>query len=701
MKHYCEKTRKHGPPIVLAMGLAVALTLLLQVCGRCQLQPYAEFSAVQPGPSGTLAERIVRGEFICLPYSGNLFWLPDQKFTSFAGLKTESDNGHYNLVIPRDGSTDELVNATDTDFSILNNYYTPFSLDSEYRYSFNGDPVYAPAYETTRYSFAPYRVLSRNYYKAPVGKYDISCSYDDLGTVPEGCGGTVADAGGSFDYKLYIVDFTEQPRILPCNNTTVPISLTYSPSPLPNLSCLSVCVEWEGIDSCLYEDSACQSMITGSANTKTWSAATAPQNIYFKKPVGDINARQYVISLKAIVGGMTRILAVKKLQSEGGFAVTQVNGGTNTVGDLSGWWTGSYSLYPAVEWQDNSTPYDGEADDNPGPVSYTDVNRPLLYRTGGYFVIQNVKISHGDQVTYSPSDYTLNAVADNGMLDVSVSTFTDSYGVIEGSGFQGSMFNAVYCKDVRIRWKLIPINGGNTIEIGETKHKVYAIRGNATSVPIPYHTLVDLSCGAAKGLSTDSDVRNAVWEKVRSLHLIREDGGNALKYYGPESSEYVTNEPPLPTGWVYTTLGLIDHRDGWCGGWAEFMNDLMKVQGITSETVKLFPYSYSGVNDQNESVNIQGGWCSYPGGQSLVGIKQLPDAFQGHDSSASSQQFFNHSINKINNAYYDATSGNGPYASIADYASKNLQLVYVEGGVVKTITGDKLAGVEFENQRNQ
>ncbi|MBO4548172.1 MAG: hypothetical protein J5758_03060, partial [Abditibacteriota bacterium] len=192
---------------------------------------------------------------------------------------------------------------------------------------------------------------------------------------------------------------------------------------------------------------------------------------------------------------MTQILAVKKLQSEGGFAVKQVNGGTNNVSDLSGWWTGSYALYDAVEWQDNSTPCDGEAEDKPGPVSYTDVNRPLLYRTGEYFVIKNVKISHGDQVTYSPSDYYLNAVADNGMLSVSTSDFYDENGEISGSGFQGSMFNAVYCKDVSIRWRLIPKNGGNTIEIGETKHKVYAIRGAVSSVPIPFHTLVDLSCG--------------------------------------------------------------------------------------------------------------------------------------------------------------------------------------------------------------
>ena len=229
MKLYYDKKLKHGPPKVPAIGLAVALTFLLQVCAWCQLQPYAEYSPVQPGPSGTLAEKIARGEFICLPYSGNLFWPLDQKFTSFAGLKVSSDNGHYNLVIPRDGNTDELVNFADTDYSVLNNYYTPFSLDSEYRYSFNGDPVYPHAYETTRYSFAPYRVLTRNYYKAPVGKYDITCSYHDLGVVPEGCGGAVADTGGSFDYKLYIVDFTEQARILPCNiNTAVPISDLFS-----------------------------------------------------------------------------------------------------------------------------------------------------------------------------------------------------------------------------------------------------------------------------------------------------------------------------------------------------------------------------------------------------------------------------------------------------------------------------------------
>ena len=45
---------------------------------------------------------------------------------------------------------------------------------------------------------------------------------------------------------------------------------------------------------------------------------------------------------------LTRPLAVKKLHTEGGFAVTQVKGGATDGSDLCGWWTGSFAAYPAA-----------------------------------------------------------------------------------------------------------------------------------------------------------------------------------------------------------------------------------------------------------------------------------------------------------------------------------------------------------------
>ena len=635
----------YGPP----KAFAIVFCMLLPVCVSAQLNPYEgmTFSPAQPGDGSTLAGRIARGDLICLPFSGDLFWPADQRFTSFAGLKVTSDNGAYNLVIPKDGRTDELCSAYDTDYVLLNNFYTAANLDSAYRYSFTGDPYFPHSYETTRNSFAPYRVLSRNYYKTPVGKYDIRCTYNDLGVVPEGSLGSVADDSGYFDYKLFIVDFIEQDRILPCDNTVVPIDLRYTPSDVPNKSSLLITVKWEGTDSSLYEDSTCQSMITGADNTKTWSAVSAPSYIYFKRVSGDISARQYEITLKASVNMTTRPLAVKKLQAEGGFAVTQVKGGTTNGSDLCGWWTGSFAAYPATEWEDGSTPPDGEAEDEPGSANSVDVNRPLLYKTTDKFVIHSVSISHGNGIVYSENDYYLRAVSDDGRLDANAEHFTDTNGIIAGTNIEGSVFSAIDCKDVYIRWKLIPKNGGDTIEIGETKHKVYVMRGTAAN---PYHTLVDLSCGAAKGLSLDPDILQAMWEKVQTLRLTREDGGAAFKYWGPEASIDVLY--PFYQ-WYFYCDGVIGHRDGRCGGWAHFFEQLCAIQGI--DNISEFDFYALG----------RGQWFVTGPTHKERYVLTQKSPFQG--GNLPNGVYSDHVINVYNNVFYDVTTGSGPYSSFQEY----------------------------------
>ena len=128
MKNIFGNTRRHGPPKRYVFGPAVLLALLLPVCVWAQLNPYEgmTFSPTQPGDGSTLSGRIARGDFICLPYSGDLFWPAD--FTSFAGLKVTSDYEAYNLVIPKDGRTDEVCNAYDTDYVLLNYFYSAANL---------------------------------------------------------------------------------------------------------------------------------------------------------------------------------------------------------------------------------------------------------------------------------------------------------------------------------------------------------------------------------------------------------------------------------------------------------------------------------------------------------------------------------------------------------------------------------------------
>ena len=673
--------RRH---LISALVTAAALVLTLSTAALCQFLGPELFPA-QPGDGSTLAGRIDRGDIVLLPYQGNTFWNNDAVFTSFAGLKVQSDNGYYNIVVGKDGNSNELADFVDKDFMFIGNAYSEFLLDSRYVFTFPRDPLNTHSYETTRYTYQPWRPLSRVYYNIPAGLYeDVGCHVFDFGEIPSGYSGSVCDGpngpasiAGGFDYDLYIVSFTEQDRVLPCNNTAVPISLTTVPSSLPNMSNLSVTVEWEGLYSDLYTDSSCQSMITGTGNKYTWSLSSAPSVIYFKKASNDMSAKQYRIRLEASVGNDTSVITVKRLQAQGSFVVKQVDGGSNAypTSDLQGYWTGSLADYSPVEWMDDPSSPNGEAVDAPG-TSSTEYNRPLLYRIGNNdaFKIHSVAIKHGDGITYSSADYWLRATSDDGLLNANANSFSDSGSVITGGAFIGSVFTSIQCKDVYISWELINKTTGSAIKIGETKHKLYVIRGSAAN---PFHTLVDFGCSAANGLSSEQDVIGAIWDKLMNLTVIREDGGTAFKYWGPEASIDI---PDPFYKWYNHYDGVIAHRDGRCGGWADFVNELYAVMGISSVAILVIADNYEGYNDQNEYVKICNGTVCDT--DIVVSIGQTADNYQGGTPGGSA--FNLHYINEVNGYYCDASCGSAMCSTKTEFARKYLKIVYYVSGVEKT-----------------
>ncbi len=263
-----------------------------------------------------------------------------------------------------------------------------------------------------------------------------------------------------------------------------------------------------------------------------------------------------------------------------------------------------------------------------------------------------------------------------GRIVVSALSCSDSNGVITGSGFTGFAYNTITCKDIRIRWKLVHKSNGSIIDIGETKHHLYVIRGSVTK---PYHTLAEFGCSAARGLSSQSAIIDAIWEKIRLLRVVREDGGDAFKYWGPFSRTYN----------VADAMSLIQYRDGRCPAWADLVNQLFLIQGVASESISVKPKEYSGYNDQNEYVEISSGEYTLPSNDRVpVYIGQTSTDYQGGTELIN--PFTLHVINRINNNYYDASCGSLPCSTKTEFVQKNLRLVYYDPGV-KTISGAKLS----------
>ncbi len=289
-------------------------------------------------------------------------------------------------------------------------------------------------------------------------------------------------------------------------------------------------------------------------------------------------------------------------------------------------------------------------------------------------MIHKVCVYHGDGITYSPDDYYLQAVSSDGMLNVPANTFTDANGVMEATNFSGSLFSAIECKDVFINWRLVKRATGETIKIGETKHKLYVVKGSLDE--IPFHTVVDFSCSAARGLSADEDIIDAIWTKLQTLRVIREDGGLPFKYWGDISRSININN----------TESLIAYRDGRCNAWADFVKDLFKIQGITVKKISFCADYYEGDNDQNEYIIIYHGHYMT---DISVSVFQSATSFQGGISSAG--PFNMHYINEINGKFYDATCGRGPYNTKTEYLRNNIKMYYdISDQEHRTVSGDKL-----------
>ncbi len=316
---------------------------------------------------------------------------------------------------------------------------------------------------------------------------------------------------------------------------------------------------------------------------------------------------------------------------------------------IKGYWTHELLDYPSGEWRDDNGT-------NADVIGYTgtDKNRPFV-------------ISQGD-------DFSLNAAAfkalGNGALTGNWSVSSDKYSfagqgslpggnnglyVLELSGINGSAPAMINSETVTLDWNI----SGDSIR---TKHKLYTI-GGSLSNSNSFHTLIDLSCGAARNLSnTQKDkIVERIYDLIKTLHLNRIDGEGPLKYWGSETE---SNE-----GQHNSVSELLETCDGDCIAWAYAFKQLLSLQGVACTVCEL-------------NCNV----LSVPqlNGEACRGFLQKPVAVQGEDNAArilalgqSGVAFDMHKIVKyVTSAnqtfYYDPGTGGGPYSSWQEYVTNAL-----------------------------
>jgi hypothetical protein len=89
-----------------------------------------------------------------------------------------------------------------------------------------------------------------------------------------------------------------------------------------------------------------------------------------------------------------------------------------------------------------------------------------------------------------------------------------------------------------------------------------------------------VACRNAKGKSAPDEVLSGIWsdfvpETAGATPSVRRADGTEMKYWG----EYVRENTEAGGD----ARSLIEHADGRCGGWADFLVEVLKVQGILAE----------------------------------------------------------------------------------------------------------------------
>lgn len=592
----------------------------------------AGYSPTNPANEGTISYSLSS----TAPYTTS--------YTDFGGIRIANDDSKWNFVRALNGSIwIAPVRFEDKDYSINdNNVYSEITNTSDYLLSMSGFPTnYTPS--TRNASGMGSYGVSGSFYGAPVGVYPVTFTATDLG---DSANNNIVDSSKTIEANVYIVAFNDATQtIRGFPNDVKTIDFGYTPNSFPDEGICYIAVSWgtyiPGFPppaSNLYTDSACTNAVTSNqsnAYEMRWNLSSAPTQIYFKHPSNTTNSYGITVKLMAVQSSQSVVIDQK--------TITYVNTdikpkSVNSTGHLKGYWDGSYQEYPDIEWEDSNG--DGVVKDLVGVAD--EKNKPFIFSQGTNPGITSVVFDKLSSL--SPGTLSVSS-SDNSIINSNITYPTPSASLLTTNAFTSTaqLANSIAAKNITLTWTM------SSRVIGTTNHKVYVI-GGTNDPDVPYfHTLVDLGCTAANGLSASnqSAVFNAIWNKFKTLNITRIDGGSALKYWGPISSQDGNLDE------YFTTGGLLANRDGRCGAWAQFFQDTMNVQGISGVGTQEF--FTDGIIHQD-----------LDGTRWIYTLYQDSDSFQG-SGNPNDIHFLDHIINTYNNNFYDVTGSFAEYSSFVDY----------------------------------
>ncbi len=318
--------------------------------------------------------------------------------------------------------------------------------------------------------------------------------------------------------------------------------------------------------------------------------------------------------------------------------------------------------YGTPHWQDNSNPPDSDVEDSgdkKAPVAFIRASKMKVDTK--FKLAPNVTPTGQVKVRGTgPS-----AGAGLGNLDFASKDGNAANGVITvvnhvcSTAFQNKIS---FFDPMVLSWE-VSLDGGTTWQTaGSTSNQCYCTLATAAGGVTTYHTVIHVSCKAAKDKDTVQDTVDAVWAHIKGMKVQNWEGkpGNGFGYY---------RNVNIGNGHVQ---GLITDFDGKCGAWARFMRDLLKIHGIAASADIILPdlanCGQAGVAANDFLVN---NWVVVNG--------NLSDQVDGIDGQGGvkrpAKRFTDHQVTTYAGKIYDPSYGTGPYNNLLDWQKPALLLV--------------------------
>jgi hypothetical protein len=196
---------------------------------------------------------------------------------------------------------------------------------------------------------------------------------------------------------------------------------------------------------------------------------------------------------------------------------------------------------------------------------------------------------------------------------------------------------------------------------GATRNLLYVTLGDPVGTP-NYWTLLDISCRAAAGETTQAGLIPKAFSPLRTRAINRKRDGKDLTYWHPPG---VSDQED--TAASTAELLAIENGIGQCGSWAELLRDMYRVHGITEAKKILIVRT---LEYQKEKIGfLVKHWIfdHPPASDPAAYTHWVPSQcrtgthLEGQRNPQPPPAFYNHFIVQVSGQYWDPSYGAGPF----------------------------------------